>query len=108
MPAKKLIYKLQEFFDPTPKSKKGEKVDDWLRRIDLKYALRYTKMMYSMRIEVDEEEEKKKLAEYKHPKDKKIIKEAFELTRLVNIQSARLYEMVQVRKRVEEQMRSSN
>jgi len=104
--SRKIIF-LQEKFDPIPNPKKGETYDQWLNRIDLKYALRYANFTQLCYFHIDEKEMAEKIKMQKNKADKKLFKDIYKLLILHNVRSQEHYRIVMARKEVEERMKET-
>lgn len=98
---------IQEKFDPLPKHKKGETTEEWLKRIDLKYALRYATFMQLCYFNLDEKEMVEKMKMQKNKADKKFIKDVYKLLTLHNVRGQEHYQQVMARKEFEEKVKET-
>ncbi|MFC1649566.1 hypothetical protein ACFL2C_02505 [Patescibacteria group bacterium] len=101
---KKFYYRLLNKIYPYPKMKKGESTELWLKRIDLKYAVRYVNQMKLYWFDYDFDQSEKSIKQYERAKDRKLLREFVQGVEKINNMNEEWYEMVMRRKYVEEEM----
>lgn len=94
---------LQMKLDPPPKIKRGEFAEQWLMRIDLKYAVRYVELLRLSLVYIDEDyiEEQAKDIDDKEKRELALV--IAKGTRNIRELQERLYTAVMDRKYVEEE-----
>ena len=102
---RKVIYNFITKIDPPPKIKKKENIKDWLKRINLKYAIREVEYMKlnSYNLDYDEHEEfiKTKCTKKSEEKDMRTLAR---LSSIIDTFNQECYRMVMDRKEIEEQL----
>lgn len=93
--------------DPLPKSKKSETTDEWLRRIDLKHAVRYATFMYLSFYDIDYDALKEKISQIPRKIDKETIKVIAKAVTLLNVYGQECYRLVMARKEFEEKVKET-
>lgn len=95
-----LLFKMK--LDPPPKIKRGEFAEQWLMRIDLKYAVRYVEILRLSLVYVDEDYIEEQAKGYKDKEKREFALVLATGTRNIRELQERLYTAVMDRKYVEE------
>ena len=101
---RKKIVELQIRIDPIPEKKRNETEFEWLKRIQLKHAVRYVNMMQLYSFRISQEDIENTLGMYKRKKDKKLLKDFFSVITQSDLKNQELYRFVMARKEAEEQL----
>ena len=101
------IILLQEKFDPIPNPKKDETYEQWLNRIDIRYALRYARLLELNYFNLDMVKMARDIKMQKTKTDKKNIKLIYSVLALANARGQENIQIVMTRKENEERLKKA-
>jgi len=101
----KKYYEILEKFDPPPELHEQEDIQEWLKKVDLKYALRKVKYMKLNDCEIDYQEHEEFIKGLKRKKDIKDMQLLARVASKLNSFHDECYRMVMARQEIEKQLR---
>ena len=104
---RKKIVELQIRINPIPEKKRNETEFEWLKRIQLKHAVRYVNMMQLYSFGISQKDIEDTLGIYKRKKDKKLLKDFFSVINRADLKNQELYRFVMTRKEAEERLKEA-
>jgi|SRR3989344_237463 len=86
-----LIYLISNFFDPIPPHGKKEFLEEYVKRIEKRHALRYLKHRISKHLDLSPETEEVTVNRYRRKRDRKLTRSLISMLREVQDEEIRVY-----------------